>query len=81
MSEEYTLCDNIFRAFLKNLNLGPKEMNAKLGATYNSVKTVYAKLYEERLLGREGWGNYLPNVNGILLNILDRVEVLERSTR
>ena len=80
MSEEYTLRENIFRAFLKNPNLGPKEMTAKLGAKYNSVKAVYAKLYEEGLLGREGRGNYFPNVNGILLNVLDRVKALERTT-
>ncbi len=78
MNEDYTLRDTVFRTFLKDPSLGPSEMTERLGANYNSVKAVYAKLYEEGLLGREGRGNYVPNIPGILLQLMDRMEALER---
>lgn len=78
MTSDYTLRETVFRTFLKVPTLGPREMTTRLGANYNSVKAVYAKLYEEGLLKREGRGNYVPNVTGILLLLLDRVEALEK---
>ena len=50
MTEDYTLRESVFRAFLKNPTLGPTEMTDLLGAKYNSVKAVYAKLTAEGLL-------------------------------
>ena len=81
MTEDYTLRDTVFKTFLKDPSLGPSEMTERLGANYNSVKAVYAKLYEEGLLGREGRGNYIPNISGILLQLMDRLEALERASR
>lgn len=81
MNENYTLKDMVFRTFLKNPKLGPGEMTEKLGANYNSVKAVYSKLYDEGLLDREGRGNYIPNIPGILLHLIDRMEVLERTAK
>jgi len=78
MAEEYTLRESVFRAFLANTNLGPKDMAGHLGAKYNSVKAVFAKLCEEGLLRREGRGNYAPNIPGILLLLMDRIEALEK---
>lgn len=78
MSEEYTLREAVFRAFLRNPSLGPKEMAGHLGAKYNSVKAVFAKLCEEGLLSREGRGNYAPNLPGIVLHLMDRIEALEK---
>lgn len=78
MVEEYSLKDMVFRAFLKNPNLGPSDMASKLNAKYNSVKATYAKLAEEGLLNREGRGNYSPNYSEILLYIMNRVEDVER---
>ncbi len=78
MNNEYTLRETVFRAFLANPNLGPKEMAAQLGAKYNSVKAVFAKLCEEGLLRREGRGNYAPNISMILLHLMDRIESLEK---
>jgi len=81
MSEEYSLRDSVFRAFLKNPSLGPSEMTSLLGAKYNSVKAVFAKLAGDGLLSRSGRGNYEPNTAGILLHLLDRVEALEKQTK
>lgn len=81
MTEDYTLRETVFRNFLKNPNLGPREMTQKLGANYNSVKAVYAKLYDEGLLTREGRGNYIPNVSGILLHLMERLETLEKAAK
>lgn len=78
MVEEHTLKDMVFRAFLKNPQLGPSEMASHLNAKYNSVKATYAKLAEEGLLKREGRGNYLPNYSEILLHLMDRVEEVEK---
>jgi len=78
MSKGYTLRENIFREYLKNPELGPREMTEHLKAKYNSVKAVYAKLHEEGLLRREGRGNYSPNLPGICLYLMDRVEALEK---
>lgn len=78
MTEEYTLREAVFRAFLKNPSLGPKEMTGHLKAKYNSVKAVFAKLCEEGLLNREGRGQYAPNIPRILLHLMDRIEVLEK---
>lgn len=81
MTEDYTLREKVFRTFLEKPTLGPSEMTERLGANYNSVKAVYAKLYEEGILNREGRGNYVPNVTGILLLLLDRVEALEEAAK
>ena len=78
MTEKYTLREAVFRAFLANPNLGPKDMAGKLKAKYNSVKAVFAKLCEEGLLRREGRGNYVPNTSIILLHLMDRIEALEK---
>lgn len=78
MNAEYTLREAIFRAFLENPSLGPKEMASHLKAKYNSVKAVFAKLYEEGLLNREGRGHYAPNIPRILLHLMDRIEALEK---
>jgi Mn-dependent DtxR family transcriptional regulator len=73
-----TLREMVFKAFLKNPSLGPSQMAERLKANYNSVKAIYAKLCEDGLLRREGRGNYSPNVSGILLHLLKRIEALER---
>ena len=56
-------------------------MTEKLGAKYNSVKAAYAKLSDEGMLKREGRGSYSPNLAGILLDLMDRVEALEKRER
>lgn len=78
MTEEYTLHEAVFRAFLENPSMRPSEMAKHLDAKYNSVKAVFSKLYDEGLLDREGRGNYKPNVPRILLHLMDRIETLER---
>ena len=77
MANKLSLKDTIFREFLKNQSLGPSEMADKLDANYNSVKAAFAKLAEEGLLDRSGRGNYEPNLVGIVLSLMDRLEVLE----
>jgi predicted transcriptional regulator of viral defense system len=79
MTEDYTLRETVFRTFLKDPNLGPSEMKDLLGANYNSIKAIYAKLCDEGLLQREGRGNYVPNLPGILFHLMERVEALEKS--
>lgn len=79
MTEEYTLQESVFRAFLENPNLGPSEMAEHLQANYNSVKAVFSNLCKEGLLDRKGRGNYAPNIPKILLYIIDRIEALENS--
>jgi predicted transcriptional regulator len=81
MKHEYSLKEHVFRTFLVDPSLGPSEMTEKLGAKYNSVKAAYAKLCDEGMLKREGRGSYSPDVARILLNLLDRVEVLEGRER
>ncbi len=81
MSEEYSLRDQVFREFLRDPKLGPAEMTEKIHAKYNSVKAAYAKLAEDGLLQRTGRGSYEPNVPGVLLYLLDRVEKLEKGER
>ena len=81
MSKHYTLREKVFRNLLKNPKLGPQEMTKLLEAKYNSVKAVYAKLAGEGLLVREGRGKYAPNLLGILLNLMDRVEELEKASK
>jgi predicted transcriptional regulator of viral defense system len=81
MSDNYSLKESVFRAFLKDPSMGPSEMTELLGVKYNSVKAVYAKLCEEGLLKRVGRGNYAANVNGILLQLMDRVEALEKGRK
>jgi predicted transcriptional regulator of viral defense system len=81
MSDNYSLKESVFRAFLKDPSMGPSEMTELLGVKYNSVKAVYAKLCEEGLLKRVGRGNYAANVNGILLKLMDRVEALEKGRK
>ncbi|MCW4050056.1 MAG: hypothetical protein NWE89_10020 [Candidatus Bathyarchaeota archaeon] len=78
MSSRKSLKDTIFKEFLKNPNLGPSEMAEHLDAKYNSVKAAFAKLAEERFLERLGRGNYEPSISGILLDLIERVEVLEK---
>jgi hypothetical protein len=77
MNTDYSLKETVFRTFLKHPDLGPTEMAEKLGANYNSVKAAYAKLCDEEFFRREGRGDYTPDVAGILLDLLDRIEVLE----
>ena len=78
MGEEYTLRDQVFRTFLENPSLGPREMAERLKANYNSVKAIYAQLFEEGLFNREGRGNYTPNLPRILVQLMGRVEALEK---
>ena len=78
MVEEYTLREAVFRAFLENPDLGPSEMAQHLDAKYNSVKAIFAKLRGDGLLKRKGRGSYAPNISGILLHLMDRIEELEK---
>jgi hypothetical protein len=77
MTDDYTLWEKVLRTFLENPDFGPSEMTEKLDANYNSVKAVYAKLYNDGLLKREGRGNYSPNLPRIVLQLMDRIELLE----
>ncbi len=81
MKHNYSLKENVFRAFLADSSLGPSEMTEKLGVKYNSVKAAYAKLCDEGMLKREGRGSYSPNLAEILLDLMDRVEALEKRER
>jgi len=81
MGEGYTLRDSVFRTFLDDPNLGPREMAEKLNANYNSVKAIYAQLCEDGLLNREGRGSYVPNVPKIIVYLMDRLEVLEEKVK
>jgi len=78
MEKGGTLREIVFKTFLRNPGLGPSEMAERLGANYNSVKAIYARLCEEGLLRRESRGNYSVNYEGILLHLLERIEALER---
>lgn len=78
MSDEKSLKQSVFRTFLLHPGFGPKEMAQFLNVNYNSVKAIYAKLCEEGLLQRETRGSYSPNVTGIVVDLLDRVENLEK---
>ena len=73
-----SLKDNVFREFLKDPSLGPSEMALKIDAKYNSVKAAFAKLVVEGFLNRPSRGTYVPNISGILLDLIDRVEALEK---
>ena len=77
---EFSLRERVFRAFLKDPGMGPSEMAERLGAKYNSVKAAYARLSEEGLLRRAGRGSYEPNVPAILLQLMDRIETLEKGS-
>jgi Mn-dependent DtxR family transcriptional regulator len=81
MTHGYSLKEKVFRTFLADPSLGPSEMTEKLGAKYNSVKAAYAKLSDEGMLKREGRGSYAPDLAGILLDLMDRVEALEKRER
>ena len=81
MSSKKSLKDEVFREFLKNSSLGPSEMTEKLDAKYNSVKAAFAKLAEEGFLERPSRGSYEPNIAGILLDLMDRVEKLEEQAK
>ena len=81
MSEELSLKDKVFRSFLNDPTLGPEQMAAKLDAKYNSVKDAFAKLARDGLLQRSGRGNYEPNYAGIVIQIIDRIEALERQVK
>lgn len=76
-----SLKDKVLRGFLQDPTLGPEEMAAKLGAKYNSVKDAFAKLAKEGLLQRSGRGNYEPNYAGIVINLMDRIEALEKKAK
>jgi Mn-dependent DtxR family transcriptional regulator len=78
MNDEKPLKDLIFRTFLSHSNFGPKEMADHLQVNYNSVKAIYSKLSEEGLLERTSRGSYSPNMTGILLHLIDRIETLEK---
>jgi len=78
MSEEISLKDKVFRTFLQDPTLSPEDMATKLGAKYNSVKDAFAKLAKDGLLKRSGRGNYEPNYAGIVINLIDRIEELEK---
>lgn len=78
MSGERTLKELVFRTFLSNPDFGPREMADHLKVNYNSVKAIYSKLFDERLLKREARGSYSPNIAGILLHLMDRIETLEK---
>jgi hypothetical protein len=78
MNRRYSLKENIFRTFLKDQSLGPSEMATYLGANYNSVKAGYSKLCEEDLLKRVSRGKYSPNIEGIILHLMSRIESLEK---
>ena len=81
MKQDYSLKEQVFRTFLTDPSLGPSEMTEKLGAKYNSVKAAYAKLCDEGKLKREGRGSYTPDLAGIILGLMDRVEALEKRER
>ncbi len=81
MTEDYTLREKVLRKFLDNPKLGPSEMAELLEANYNSVKSIYGKLRMERFLKRAGRGNYEPDVHGIILNLMDRIEALEKGEK
>ncbi|MDP7443985.1 MAG: hypothetical protein QGI87_06510 [Candidatus Bathyarchaeota archaeon] len=81
MKQDYSLKEQVFRTFLADPSLGPSEMTEKLGAKYNSVKAAYAKLCDEGKLKREGRGTYTPDLAGIILGLMDRVEALEKRER
>lgn len=81
MSSKKSLKDSIFKEFLKNSELGPSEMAEHLDAKYNSVKAAFAKLTEEGMLERHRRGAYRPSVSGILLDLIDRVEALEKANK
>jgi len=78
MSDDKSLKRSVFRTFLSHSGFGPKEMADYLKVNYNSVKAIYAKLCEEGLLERTARGSYSPNVAGILVSLLDRVDALEK---
>lgn len=77
MSTKKTLKNNVFREFILDQSLGPKEMAKKLTANYNSVKAAFAKLVDEGLLERPSRGNYNMNIPSILIQFMDRIEALE----
>ena len=81
MTEDYTLREKVLRKFLDNPKLGPSEMAEFLDANYNSVKSIYGKLRVEGFLKRAGRGNYEPDVHGIILNLMDRIEALEKGEK
>jgi DNA-binding IclR family transcriptional regulator len=81
MTEDYTLREKVLRKFLENPKLGPSEMAELLDANYNSVKSIYGKLRVEGFLKRAGRGNYEPDVHGIILNLMDRIEALEKGEK
>lgn len=76
-----SLKNNVFRELLKDPSLGPSEMALKIDAKYNSVKAAFAKLTAEGLLDRPSRGVYEPNISSILLDLIDRVEALEKQVK
>jgi Mn-dependent DtxR family transcriptional regulator len=73
-----TLKEDVFRSLFEHPDYGPTEMAALLKANYGSVKDAYNKLCSEGLLKRECRGYYSLNIPGILLDIYNRLERLER---
>lgn len=78
MKVKRTLKEEVFRNLLTHLNYGPMEMANLLKANYGSVKDIYHKLCSEGLLTREKRGHYSLNIPGILLDLYNRLEQLER---
>ena len=81
MYNNLTLKEIIFRESLKEPNLGPSEMSKKLNAKYNSVKAAFSKLEQEGLLDRPRRGVYTPNIYGIILHLIERIEFLEQNSK
>lgn len=81
MSRKKSLKEAVFREFLQNPSLGPTEMTEKLGVKYNSVKAAFAKLAEEGYFERPSRGKYSPNYAAIILDLMDRVERLEKQVK
>ncbi len=81
MTSKKSLKEEVFREFLQNPSLGPTEMTKQIDAKYNSVKAAFAKLTEEGFLERPSRGTYNPNIAGILLDLMARVEKLEEQVK
>lgn len=81
MTNKHTLKEMVLRTFLEDPTLGPSEMTKVLDVKYNSVKAAYVKLCDEGFLKREGRGIYAPDITGILLHMMDKVEALEKSLK
>ena len=81
MNREQTLKEKVYKTFLLHQNFSPSDMAKHLNEKYNSVKAIYSKLFEQKILKRESRGNYSPNIEGILLLIMDRLDNIERKVK